>query len=706
MIRLLGVFLLLTCLAGRSAAEHDAGPAVNADAASGVRPEGQADRDMGWWRDARFGMFIHWGLYAIPAGEWPGNPRTTHGEWIRDTAKIPIDEYEHLKARFDPQKFDADAWVATAKAAGMRYVCITTKHHDGFCLFDSAETDWDVMSTPFRRDIMKEIADACHRQGMVCCWYHSIMDWHHPDYLPRRPWENRPTEGADFERYNAYLEKQVTELLTRYGPIGVMWFDGQWEGTWTHERGVRLYDLCKSLQPNVIVNNSVDKGGGLMQMTRQDTGVRYMGDFGTPEQEIPPTGLPGVDWETCMTMNDHWGYNKRDHDFKTTQDLIRKLADIASKGGNFLLNVGPTAAGEIPATSIERLKEIGRWMDVNGESIHGTVAGPFDHLDWGRCTQRRREDPEAPGTTRLYLHVFAWPDGGELVVPGLYNRPRRAFLLSDRGTALGVSGAGEGGSDVRIQLPRSCPDPIDSVIVLDIEGEPDVAIPPVIEADDDIFVGSGRATITSPRTNIAIRYTTDGSDPVPSSPVADASIGFNETTIVSARAFRGQHAVSPVARRIFTKATPAPAQAASASKPGISYRYFEGNWDRVPDFAAMTPVTTGTAQSLDLKPRPNERPDQFGFRYQGCFRAPSDGVYVFWIASDDGSNLYVDGRKVVDNDGLHSLHEERGSMALAAGWHTLTIDFFEKSGGHELDVWVAGPETARHRLDPKQMVTE
>ncbi len=681
-------------------------PATSAEPPAATQPTQSADHRMDWWRDARFGMFIHWGLYSIPAGEWPSDPRTGHAEWIRDTAKIPVEEYEKLKDRFNPVKFDAGAWVSLAKAAGMKYVCITTKHHDGFCLFDSAQTDWDVMSTPFHRDIMKEIADACHKQGIVCCWYHSIMDWHHPDYLPRRPWENRPTDGADFERYNMYLDNQVTELLTRYGPVGVMWFDGQWEGTWTHGRGVKLYNLCRKLQPSVIVNNRVDKGGGLMQMTREGTGVRYMGDFGTPEQEIPPTGLPGVDWETCMTMNDHWGYNKRDHHFKTTQDLIRKLADIASKGGNFLLNVGPTAEGEIPETSLERLKEIGRWMEVNGEAIHGTVAGPFEHLGWGRCTVRRATDPAEPDTARLFLHIFDWPSGGELVVPGLYNTPRRAFLLGDPASPLSVTGAGNTGEELRIRLPNRCPDPIDAVVVLDIAGEPDVATPPVIDAADDIFVGRCEVRVSSPRRNIAIRYTTDGSDPTPSSPEAAGLIGLDHTATVSARAFRDGRSVSPIARREFTLTTPAPAITITATKPGVSYKYFEGDWDRLPDFEHTPPAATGNAMGFDLEPRPSGREDRFGFRYEGYIRVPSDAVYAFWIASDDGSNLYVDDRKVIDNDGLHSLHEERGSAALAAGWHKVTIDFFEKSGGHELDVWISGPGGVRRPIDPKEMVSE
>src|SRR5262245_652684 len=238
---------------------------------------------MNWWREARFGLFIHWGLYAVPAGEWQG--ATEHGEWIMHTAQIPVARYERFREQFNPTGFDADAWVALAKRAGMKYIVITSKHHDGFCLFDSKLTDYDIMSTPFQRDIMKELSTACRKAGLKMCWYHSIMDWHHPDYLPRREWENRPAEGASFARYFEHLKGQVKELLTSYGDIGVMWFDGEWESTWTHEFGKDLYAWCRQLQPSVIVNNRVDTGrSGMAGMSE---GADRAGDFGTPEQEIP-----------------------------------------------------------------------------------------------------------------------------------------------------------------------------------------------------------------------------------------------------------------------------------------------------------------------------------------------------------------------------------------------------------------------------------
>jgi alpha-L-fucosidase len=423
------------------------------DAQPAVRPDPRLD----WWREARVGLFIHWGLYAIPAGEWNG--RTDYGEWIRSNAKIPIDVYDRFQAQFNPTKFDPDAWVRMAKQAGMQYIVITTKHHDGFALFDSKGTTWDVMATPYGRDIIAQLADACRRGGIRLGLYYSIMDWHHPDYLPRREWEaaSRPETGADFDRYVAFMKGQLKELLTNYGPVGVLWFDGQWESTWSADRGRDLYSFVRLLQPSIIVNNRVgDKSG----------------DFGTPEQEIPATGLPGSpDWETCMTMNRNWGYNRADKEFKTTETLVRNLVDIASKGGNFLLNVGPTADGEFPAESVERLAQIGDVMRVAGESIRGTSASPFPSLPWGRCTQRRLN----ASTTRLYLHVWDRPRDGVLVVPGLLNEVRRARPLATINQPLDLP-VERSGDDVTIRLGlHSGPGPASGeLIALDIVGEPRV----------------------------------------------------------------------------------------------------------------------------------------------------------------------------------------------------------------------------------------
>jgi len=467
--RLFGVILTICLLSAASTA----GGAEPAKPALPGETKQQRDQRMAWWREARFGMFIHWGLYAVPAGEWKGQKVGGIGEWIMFNGKVPVAEYEPLAKQFNPVKFDAPGWARIAKNAGMKYIVITSKHHDGFCLFDSKLTDYDIMSTPFKRDIMKELSEAARAEGLTICWYHSILDWHHSDYLPRgkgspRPWDTRPTEGADYNRYIDYMKGQLRELLTNYGQIGVIWFDGGWEHKPEQHRSAEVVQMIRSLQPGIIINDRI----GLPQ------------DFNTPEQTIPATGTPGRDWETCMTLNDTWGFRKDDHNWKSTETILRNLIDIVSKGGNYLLNVGPTAEGVIPEESVKRLEEVGKWLAVNGEAIYGTTASPFKKLPWGRCTQK-------PG--KLYLHVFDWPKG-ELVVPGLKNRVTKAYLLADPNRAsLSVSA---GADAVSIKVPAEAPNKIASVVVLEIEGTPEVtAYLTRPAADGSITLAAAEATV-------------------------------------------------------------------------------------------------------------------------------------------------------------------------------------------------------------------
>lgn len=629
---------------------------------------------MKWFREARFGMFIHWGLYAVPAGKW-GN-QTGYGEWIRDSARIPVGTYEQFQGQFNPVKFDADTWAKLAKEAGMRYVTITTKHHDGFCLFDSKYTDWDVMGTPFKRDIMKELSTAVRKQGLVQCWYHSIMDWHHPDYLPRRPWEeaNRPVGDANMDRYVQYLHNQVQELLTKYGPIGVMWFDGEWERTWNHTYGQALYDWCRKLQPNVIVNNRVDVGrGGMGGMS--DAG--YAGDYGTPEQEVPATGLPGVDWETCMTMNDHWGYNAVDMNFKSSETLVRLLCDIVSKGGNFLLNVGPTAEGEIPPTSVQRLKDIGAWMKWNSESIYGTTASPFKKLDWGRCTQKPTR-----GGTALYLQVFDWPKNGKLVVPGLGNDAVSARLLRGQKIALPVE---RKGSDLVISVPASAPDKYASVVALTIKGKPIVYEAPVINSPSPVFVDKITVGIDPGSKDLEVRYTLDGS--APSTKSAKYSKPFTvtgKTTVVKAATFHHGKQVTPAATVRLTKVAPMPPIDKTRQTPGIVRDVIRGDFDSVKGMAGKQPTTSGTVDSIGLLEL--DKLEYVGARFKAVIKVDMDDVYTFNLLSDDGAVLKVDGKMVVDHDGLHSPSEKLGQVALARGPHLLEVVWFNKTGGSALAV--------------------
>jgi len=436
-------------------------PRLDGAESNGAKQETKAqdDQRMQWWRDARFGMFIHWGLYAIPAGKWDGKAIGGIGEWIMDRANIPVDQYEKLAGQFNPVKYDAAEWVRIAKDAGMKYIVITSKHHDGFCLFDTDATTYDVVdATPYGKDLLRPLADECRKQGLKFCVYYSIMDWHHPAQQRNNPKRYNPTkirEGRKQE-YMAFMKQQLKELLQQYDPA-VLWFDGEWPKWYTAEDA-----YLRKLKPSLIINNRV--GTGRQGMGGLDKGDRkYAGDFGTPEQQIPATGLPGVDWESCMTMNDTWGYKSDDHDWKSSQDIIRKLIDIASKGGNYLLNVGPTAEGQIPSASVERLSRVGQWMQVNGESIWATQASPFEKTPWGRCTRKNLDD----GKTRLYLHVFQWPGNGKLTVPASCGKPVAALLL-DGGRTLDADVQKD---EIVIALPGQMPDKIATVIRLDVRAQ-------------------------------------------------------------------------------------------------------------------------------------------------------------------------------------------------------------------------------------------
>jgi alpha-L-fucosidase len=655
--------------------------------------ESKAEKDarMEWWRQARFGLFIHWGLYSIPAGEWKG--RTDHAEWIRTTAEIPLEEYERFVGQFNPVKFDATAWVRIAKDAGMKYIVITSKHHDGFCLFDSKYTDFDVMSTPFKRDILKELAEACHKEGIKLCFYYSIMDWHHPDYLPRRGWEkDRSSEGASFSRYVDYMKNQLKELLTNYGEIGVLWFDGEWEETWNSQYGTDLYNYVRSLQPKIIINNRVGAGrSGMAGLTKEG---EFAGDFGTPEQEIPVTGLPGVDWESCMTMNDHWGYNKADTNWKSSDDLIRKLVDIASKGGNFLLNVGPTSEGLFPQASIDRLRRIGQWMKVNGESIYGTQASPFHSTPWGRCTRKTLPN----GETRLYLHLFHWPEDGQLSVPGLGTDPRQAYMLTAQSHPLTFDRIRD---TLVVTLPQVPPDTLDPIVVLEFSGKVLTYHPPEILTPAPFFTSSLNVTLAVPSPELEIHFTLNGNSPTQDSPTYSTPIRLAQSSIVKACSFYGGHPVSDVVEKEFKKVEPLPSVEEKDLVRGLRYKYYEGDWDRLPAFEQLHPMDAGVTPTIDLEKR--KRDEKFGLQFQGYITVPEDNVYLFSLSSDDGSRLYIGDQLVVDNDELHASLERRGFVALAKGLHPMILAYFNKLGGKELNLRMTAIGGSLHTLSPEEI---
>jgi alpha-L-fucosidase len=431
----------------------------------------QRDARMAWWREARFGMFIHWGLYAVPAGVWNGQPVDGVGEWIMNHASIPVADYKKLAPQFNPTQFDAQAWVALAKAAGMKYIVITAKHHDGFAMYDSKANPFNIVqATPFKRDPLKELAAEAQKQGLKFGFYYSQdQDWTAPggaayktgDHAPPAFHWDKAQDGNFADYLHSKAIPQLKELLSNYQPSpAVIWYD-----TPTDDMTPQLaseFAALTNARPNLIWNNRL--GGG------------YPGDTETPEQHIPAQGFPGKDWETCMTMNDTWGYKSTDTNFKSTETLIRNLVDIASKGGNYLLNVGPDAHGVIPAPEAERLREIGKWLDVNGESVYATGPTPFsgDHGSYSATEKTVGENKPkwvpkwdwraTSKNGKVYVHLFEWP-GATLKLDATKVRASSAYLLADpKHTPLKFT---QDGKILSVQLPAKALDPIDTVLVID-----------------------------------------------------------------------------------------------------------------------------------------------------------------------------------------------------------------------------------------------
>lgn len=647
---------------------------VQAQAINNETAKGRNSR-MKWWREARLGMFIHWGLYSIPAGEWKGSKG--HAEWIRETVKIPLEEYDSLAGQFNPVKYNAEDWVRMAKGAGMKYIVITSKHHDGFCLFDTKETSFNVTSTPFKRDILKELASACRKFGMKLCFYYSIMDWHSPDYLPRRAWEvNRTTSGADMNRYIGHMKNQIKELISNYGDIGVLWFDGEWEETWTKQLGDDLYNYIRSLNKNIIINNRVSKARSA-SMEEIAGNTACAGDFGTPEQSIPSTGLPGVDWESCITMNNNWGYNKDDHNFKSIKEILHMISDISSKGGNLLLNVGPTSEGLFPEISINRLAELGNWMKKNGEAIYKTDASPFDSLPWGRCTQKKIKN-----TTRLYLHIFDWPKDGHLFIQGLDSQPQSIYLLADKGKKL-YAQKKDGG--VLVKLPLKAPDDNLSIVVMDVKGKPKIISAPVIKSEFGVFVDKYKVVINSKDTSgCQIRFTLDGSVPTSSSPVYKNPFEINNTTYVSARIFRNDLPLSPVSKTEIKKIDPQASVEVQTPQSGLKYKYYEGDWTKLPDFNALKAIDEGVSPDFSLLPA--KKSEKYGFVFEGYINIPNDGIFTFALESDDGSKMFLGNNLLIDNDFCHGMKEMKSVVALKAGLHPIRVIYFNATGASGLKI--------------------
>jgi len=393
------------------------------------------------WQDMKFGLFIHWGPVTL---------RGTEIGWSRGN-QVPIEEYDQLYSEFNPVLFDAEEWVRAAKNAGMKYLIITSKHHDGFCIWNSEYTDYDIMSSPFKRDILKELSDECRQQGILFGTYHSIADWHHPDYAVRYGGDPRPVDISDMNRYIAYLKNQVRELIEKYD-TNILWFDGEWESPWSHQNGMDLYKYSRDLKNGLIINNRVDKGrAGMNGMTKSNA---FAGDFGTPEQEIG-TYHPEDPWESCITIGKQWSWKPNDP-VKSLRECIHTLALTAGGGGNLLLNVGPMPDGRIERRQVNRLEEIGHWLKANSESIYGTSSGPFRPTGWMASTRK---------DNKIFIHLLKWPVQ-QLVLPELSTYKILAVRFLQNGRKLKYD---QLQNETVIYLPVSRPDENDTVIEMEMD---------------------------------------------------------------------------------------------------------------------------------------------------------------------------------------------------------------------------------------------
>jgi alpha-L-fucosidase len=440
-----------------------------------VRAETQEQRDarMKWWRDARLGMFVHWGLYSGAEGIWDGKPYGGGVEWIQNEAGVPADEYaQRMRPLFKPKPGFAKAWARLAKDMGAEYVVFTSKHHEGFALWDSKATDFDAKDFT-GRDCFREIVSALRAEGLRVGVYFSVIDWHHPDFPvlktglphPLQKERNRglgtPDNGRVMSRYVNFMHRQVEEIVSRYGKLDVLWWD--WSSRETQGdswRAPELMTMVRQHQPRIIMNNRLYWSPNVEGDNLGLFDVRK-GDFTTPEQHIPATGMPGVDWEACMTLNGTWGYSEHDLNWKSAETIIRNTVDIASKGGNYLINLGPRVDGSIPEAIGVRFHELGNWMKTYGEAIHATTANPLGEVDWGRITAK-------PG--KLFLHVFNWPKGNFITVPskGLVNT--RAYMLADHArTPLRCEATAE---SLKVTLIPGFQNPYASVAVLETGENP------------------------------------------------------------------------------------------------------------------------------------------------------------------------------------------------------------------------------------------
>lgn len=421
------------------------------------------------WQDMRFGMFIHWG---------PVTERGTELSWSRGMG-VAVNDYDNLYKGFNPSLFNAKEWVSAAKEAGMKYLVITARHHDGFCLWDTKTSDYDILNTPFKRDVLKELQLECEKQGILFCTYYSILDWRHPDYPVRHGGDAKDISKFNMDIFNTYVKDQLKEIITGYR-ANLLWFDGEWESPWTHEMGMDLYAYCRSLNNNILINNRIDKGrDGMKGVTMSD---KYAGDYGTPEQQVGNFDNDHP-WESCITIGTQWSWKPNDN-IKTRRECLQTLVRSAGGGGNLLFNVGPMMDGRIEGRQLERLSAIGAWMKVNGESIYGTKGGPFLPNEWMVSTHKGNN---------IFVQLMELPDD-MLKLPAIPGKDISAVQLMD-GTKISFK---KNGNDIWLDLPASLPDPDVNVLVITLNGSTEEIKPMPVQGNLFRFIRATQMEMTNP----------------------------------------------------------------------------------------------------------------------------------------------------------------------------------------------------------------
>lgn len=642
----------------------------------------QEDR-IQWFIDEKFGMFIHWGVYSDPAGEFRGEQIPgAYAEWIMFDGKIPVEVYEReIAAKFNPTEFNADEWVRLASQAGMKYLVITAKHHDGFAMYHSEVDQYNIVDfTPFDRDPMKELAEACEKYGVRFCFYYSqSIDWHHP-HGHGNNWDYDPAE-KDFAKY---LEEksfpQVRELLENYGPIDLMWFDTP--TAINREQSRALIDLVHSIQPQTVISGRVGHHG--------EGDYREMGDNFLPR----PNEVLEAPWGTSATMNHSYAYKKRDTDWKCSTTLIQNFIDVVCKGGTYLLNVGPTGAGIIPQESVERLEDMGRWMEVNSEAIYYTR--PYTTSYDGEFVRfNQSKDGEY-----LYAFLFKWP-GEELKLETV--RLKDGSKIEMLGSDLDFAWS-QDAERLAISMPHELQDPdkrpCEHVWVLKMRPTGTVALPTIRRIDDRSAPDLATIEIRAEEGAI-VRYTLDGRTPGLDAQLYKGPFYIENHARIRARAFKSGLGSSQIAR-MDKKIGSAAALDLNRDElvNGVEFEFYEGAWSKVPDYDAMVPVEQGTKEYFRIRRR-----DNYGMRFTAFIDIPADGNYSFYTRSDDGSLLYINDFLVVDNDGLHGAEELKGGeISLNKGFHKLVVDYFERLGSEALYVKYKGPGDTEPKLIREDML--